>query len=112
MVQPQFLAYQRIVQSFGSEILLESGEINREVLGNIVFSQPEKRRLLNSITHPEIHKEILRQMLKYFVLGKLSVKAAGSVQLFIFQNPLDLHSFKTKNHVLFICFAFRVFFFL
>ncbi|KAH0626944.1 hypothetical protein JD844_002257 [Phrynosoma platyrhinos] len=69
VVQPCFRAHQRIVHSFGPEILLESGEINREALGSIIFSQPEKRQLLNSITHPEIQKEMLKQILKYFLLG-------------------------------------------
>ncbi|NXR06806.1 DCAKD protein, partial [Semnornis frantzii] len=69
VVQPHFKAYQQIVNSFGTEILLENGEINRQALGNIIFSQPEKRQLLNSITHPEIQKEMLKQILKYFVLG-------------------------------------------
>ncbi|KAJ7313487.1 hypothetical protein JRQ81_004902 [Phrynocephalus forsythii] len=69
VVQPRCQAYQRIVDSFGPEILLENGEIDREALGSIIFSQPEKRRLLNSITHPEIQKEMLKQILKYFVLG-------------------------------------------
>lgn len=70
VVQPHSKAHQQILQHFGTEILLENGEINREALGNIIFSQPEKRRLLNSITHPEILKEMLKQVLKYFVLGK------------------------------------------
>ncbi|NXG60405.1 DCAKD protein, partial [Hemiprocne comata] len=69
VVQPHLKAYQEIVRSFGTQILLENGEINREALGNIIFSQPEKRLLLNSITHPEIQKEMLKQILKYFVLG-------------------------------------------
>jgi len=69
VVQPHFTAYRRIVRYFGTEILLENGEINREALGNIIFSHPEKRQLLNSITHPEIQKEMLKQVLKYFVLG-------------------------------------------
>ncbi|XP_063210285.1 dephospho-CoA kinase domain-containing protein isoform X2 [Chroicocephalus ridibundus] len=69
VVQPHLKAYQRIVRYFGTEILLENGEINREALGNIIFSHPEKRQLLNSITHPEIQKEMLKQILKYFVLG-------------------------------------------
>ncbi|NXN94644.1 DCAKD protein, partial [Rhinopomastus cyanomelas] len=69
VVQPNLKAYWQIVRSFGTEILLENGEINREALGNIIFSQPEKRQLLNSITHPEIQKEMLKQVLKYFVLG-------------------------------------------
>ncbi|KAM6312103.1 dephospho-CoA kinase domain-containing protein [Podargus strigoides] len=69
VVQPHLKAYQQIVHYFGTEILLENGEINREALGNIIFSCPEKRQLLNSITHPEIQKEMLKQILKYFVLG-------------------------------------------
>ncbi|XP_019409299.1 PREDICTED: dephospho-CoA kinase domain-containing protein [Crocodylus porosus] len=69
VVQPHFLAYQQIVHYFGTEILLESGEINREALGNMIFSHPEKRQVLNSITHPEIQKEMLKQIFKYFVLG-------------------------------------------
>ncbi|NXK93966.1 DCAKD protein, partial [Formicarius rufipectus] len=69
VVQPQSKAHQQILQHFGTGILLENGEINHEALGNIIFSQPEKRRLLNSITHPEILKQMLRQILKYFVLG-------------------------------------------
>ncbi|KAF2979499.1 hypothetical protein EK904_004195 [Melospiza melodia maxima] len=69
VVQPHSKAHQQILQHFGTEILLENGEINREALGSIIFSQPEKRRLLNSITHPEILKEMLKQILKYFVLG-------------------------------------------
>ncbi|NXI40425.1 DCAKD protein, partial [Galbula dea] len=69
VVQPHLKAYLQIVHCFGTEILLENGEINREALGNIIFSQPEKRQLLNSITHPEIQKEMLKQILKYFVLG-------------------------------------------
>ncbi|NXT03261.1 DCAKD protein, partial [Jacana jacana] len=69
VVQPRSKAYQRIVRCFGSEILSENGEINRQALGNIIFSHPEKRQLLNSITHPEIQKEMLKQILKYFVLG-------------------------------------------
>ncbi|NXM66077.1 DCAKD protein, partial [Serilophus lunatus] len=69
VVQPHSRAYGQILRYFGSEILLENGEINREALGNIIFSQPDKRRLLNSITHPEILKKMLKQILKYFVLG-------------------------------------------
>lgn len=83
VVEPHFPAYQRIVCCFGPEILLESGEINREALGSIIFSQPDKRKLLNSITHPAIVKEMLKQILKYFVLGKLLGKEG--------ENDSDFH---------------------
>lgn len=75
VVRPHCKAYGRIVRCFGTEILSANGEINREALGNIIFSQPEKRQLLNSITHPEILKEMLKQILKYFVRGKSRVPA-------------------------------------
>uniref|UniRef100_A0A8C1UN61 Dephospho-CoA kinase domain containing n=1 Tax=Cyprinus carpio TaxID=7962 RepID=A0A8C1UN61_CYPCA len=58
-----------IVQHFGREILLDNGEIDRQKLGQIIFSSPEKRKLLNSITHPEIHKEMFKQILLYFLKG-------------------------------------------
>ncbi|NWI11679.1 DCAKD protein, partial [Crypturellus soui] len=69
VVQPHRKAYEQIVRHFGPDILLESGEINRKALGSIIFSQPQERQLLNAITHPEIQKEMLKQVLKYFMLG-------------------------------------------
>ncbi|XP_030076517.1 dephospho-CoA kinase domain-containing protein isoform X2 [Microcaecilia unicolor] len=69
VVQPNEPAYQLIVQKFGNEILLENDEINREKLGSIIFSSSEKRQLLNSIIHPRIQKAMLKQIMKYFVLG-------------------------------------------
>lgn len=52
------IAYNRIVQCFGENILLPSGQINRKRLGSIVFSDKEKLELLNSITHPEIINKV------------------------------------------------------
>jgi len=52
------IAYNRIVQCFGADISLPSGDINRKKLGNIVFSDKEKLALLNNITHPEIIKRM------------------------------------------------------
>lgn len=53
----------------GDEILLPNGEINRLALGQLVFNDVEKRRILNFITHPPIHQTIYRQIIKYFFLG-------------------------------------------
>lgn len=53
-------AYNDIVDSFGKEILLTTGEIDRKALGNIVFSDPEKLELLNKITHKRIEEDIDR----------------------------------------------------
>lgn len=53
----------------GEEILLPNGEINRIALGQLVFNDVEKRRMLNFITHPPIHQTIYKQIFKYFLLG-------------------------------------------
>ncbi len=51
-------AYAEIVDAFGEGILNEVGEINRQELGKIVFSDRQKLELLEEITH----KHILRTM--------------------------------------------------
>lgn len=58
LMVPGAVNYNAIVETFGTEILLENGEIDRKKLGSIVFGNPEKLALLNSITHPNIMKEI------------------------------------------------------
>ncbi|PRR93485.1 MULTISPECIES: dephospho-CoA kinase [unclassified Bacillus (in: firmicutes)] len=54
-------ALRQIVQTFGEGVLLPNGELNRQQLGAIVFSDEEKRKQLNAIVHPEVRKEMLRQ---------------------------------------------------
>jgi dephospho-CoA kinase len=46
----------KIATSLGKEILNEDQTINREKLSEIVFNNPEKLKLLNSIVHPEVKK--------------------------------------------------------
>lgn len=53
-----------IVKNFGDKILDSSGNINRKALGSIVFSDTQKRKILESITHPKIHKQILDEAKK------------------------------------------------
>ena len=52
--------YQQVVENFGSGVLDDDGEIARPKLGTVVFSQPEKRRLLDQIVHPAVRCEIQR----------------------------------------------------
>lgn len=54
-------ALQQIVQTFGEDVLLPNGELNRKQLGAIIFSDEEKRKQLNAIVHPEVRKEMLKQ---------------------------------------------------
>lgn len=69
VVAPHSRAYRLIVQHFGPQILLENGEIDRKQLGQIIFCDPEKRRVLNSITHPEVQRAMLKEIFLYFIRG-------------------------------------------
>ena len=52
--------YFEIVEAFGREILLETGEINRKFLAKIVFSDEKKLEILNKITHKFVKEDIKR----------------------------------------------------
>ncbi|MEI4789166.1 dephospho-CoA kinase [Bacillus sp. FJAT-53060] len=54
-------ALQHIFQTFGEDVLLPNGELNRQQLGAIIFSDEEKRKQLNAIVHPEVRKEMLKR---------------------------------------------------
>ncbi len=62
VVEPGTPGLKAIVENFGSDILTESGELDRKALGKLIFSDQDKRELLNSILHPAI-KERTRQLL-------------------------------------------------
>lgn len=51
-------AYADIVKEFGQTILKEDGSIDRKALGAIVFSDKDKLKKLNVITHPRIIKRL------------------------------------------------------
>lgn len=51
-------AYQAVVQGFGIYILKPDGEIDRKKLGQVVFSDPEALKLLESIIHPAVREGV------------------------------------------------------
>ncbi len=51
-------AHEKIERAFGQAVLGEDGTINRQMLGELVFKDPDKRKLLEEITHPEIEKRM------------------------------------------------------
>jgi dephospho-CoA kinase len=61
LMEPGQAVFQKVVERFGEDILTD-GQINRPLLGQIVFQNEEKRILLNSLTHPAVKEEILRQI--------------------------------------------------
>ena len=57
VIRPKSPAYEKIVSTFGDEILLSNGEIDRKKLGAIVFQELSKLRQLNDIVHPFVFAE-------------------------------------------------------
>ncbi|MFC6985699.1 dephospho-CoA kinase [Streptomyces cirratus] len=52
VVEPGTPGLAAVVAAFGESVLTASGTLDRPKLGTIVFSDPEKLRILNSIVHP------------------------------------------------------------
>ena len=51
-----------IVSTFGKNILLSSGELDRKALKKIIFSEPDLLAKLEAILHPHIKTEIQQQI--------------------------------------------------
>ncbi|RFB17771.1 dephospho-CoA kinase [Bacillus sp. HNG] len=66
-------AYEQIVQSFGEDILLPDKTIDRPKLGSIVFFSEDKRLLLNSIVHPAVRKQMLKEKEEHMKNGEETV---------------------------------------
>lgn len=62
VVRPGKKPWLRIKKIFGPDLFKKDGTLDREKMAKIVFSHPEKRKELEAITHPEIVKEMIRQI--------------------------------------------------
>lgn len=59
VVSPGSPGLVQVVKEFGSQILDEAGALNRPELASLVFSDPARRRVLESILHPLIKSRTL-----------------------------------------------------
>jgi dephospho-CoA kinase len=62
LVAPGQPALQKIVETFGHEVLDESGQLDRRVLRQRIFNDPAQRKLLEAILHPLIRAEVQRRI--------------------------------------------------
>lgn len=72
-------ALQAIIDRFGAGVLTADGELDRERLAAIVFSDPEARQALNRITHPAIAE---------LAVSTLSDLQAQGAPLVVYEAPL------------------------
>jgi dephospho-CoA kinase len=62
VVEPGQPAYDRVVALFGPEVVGTDSALDRAGIRRIILKTPEKREALEAIVHPEIIREMVRQM--------------------------------------------------
>ncbi|HOK62521.1 MAG TPA: dephospho-CoA kinase [Soehngenia sp.] len=71
VVKKGSLGLEKIKEKFGSDILLYNGELNREKLAEIIFTNEEMRKELNEILHPIIINEIIKAVDEHILQEKV-----------------------------------------
>jgi dephospho-CoA kinase len=64
-VDPGSPGYQQVVEAFGRQLIADGGDIDRERLAQLVFADPEARRRLESIVHPEVARRFAQALEAY-----------------------------------------------
>ncbi len=63
-------AYFKIVGAFGRNILHDDRTINRQKLGEVIFNNEQKRKVLNSIVHPAVREKMNRLKQEHLEKGE------------------------------------------
>ncbi|MDS9471724.1 dephospho-CoA kinase [Sporosarcina pasteurii] len=69
VVEPGTAVIEEIRRTFGQEVIRADGSLHRERLGQLVFGNGKNRKKLNTIIHPAIRTEMLRQRDKHISNG-------------------------------------------
>jgi dephospho-CoA kinase len=62
IVEPDSKTLLALAESFGTRILQNDGSLNRDELRKIAFADAENKDILDSITHPAIRDETIKQI--------------------------------------------------
>ena len=62
VVLPGSEGIQRVAEAFSQDLILADGTLNRPKLASIIFSDPDKKQLLESILHPLIRQRWLTKL--------------------------------------------------
>jgi dephospho-CoA kinase len=64
-LDPGTPGYQLVLEAFGPQILTDEGDVDREALAATVFGDPEARRRLEAIVHPEVARRLTESLAPY-----------------------------------------------
>jgi dephospho-CoA kinase len=73
ITQKEGKGWELIVEEFGEDILKANGDLDREKLGEIVFSDSVKRKKLESLLHPLIIYEMKEEAHEYLEKDKIVI---------------------------------------
>ena len=73
VVEPGTPTLKKIAEAFGDEVMAEDGTMDRAKVGSIIFHNEEMRKILNSIIHPAIREEMLRQRDEFMSYGEKNI---------------------------------------
>ena len=62
IVTPGSKILNEIITAFGNKILTKTKQLNRVYMRNLIFNNPDKRILLESIMHPIIQEEVKQKI--------------------------------------------------
>lgn len=51
-----------IIHAFGSEVINDAGELDRQKLATVIFADEKKRKIMNEIVHPEVKRWVKRDI--------------------------------------------------
>lgn len=73
------ICFEKIVEAFGTDVIGEDQELDRQKLSGIVFTDEKKLQQLNEIVHPEV---------KQWVIKDISEKEKSGVPLYVIEAAL------------------------
>jgi len=89
LFEPGQAVHAAVVKQFGNRILALDGTIDRRILGDIIFRDPQARGKLNSLVHPAIiqrQQEWLKEMQAQDPHGIAIVDAALMIEVGTYKN--------------------------
>jgi len=73
VLEPGTAGFDAVVTRFGQDYLRDDGTLDRQALGQLVFSDPESLTDLNAIVHPGVREEFTRRLNGYRQTDKVVV---------------------------------------
>jgi len=77
--KPHSQAWQELINTFGKDILKANEEIDRQKLGQIVFSHPDALAKLNQIVHPRAYRMAQEKIEDYRRQGAKAIVAEATL---------------------------------